>query len=249
MSELLPITELFSSIQGEGYLAGRRQIFIRLAECNLSCDYCDTDISAESIRRIEKSPGSGVFERISSPVESSHLLNTVHEWNEKLPHAHHSISLTGGEPLLHSSILVDRLHELRSILPLHLETNGALPDALRLIVDQLDFISMDIKLPSTAGSEIDLWNSHRAFLEIAATRNVSVKIVVGDSSSVEEIERVCEIITKVRPETPLFIQPLTPSGVRCGINAAHLLRLQARAAALLPDVRVIPQMHKLMGVL
>ncbi|HNS26376.1 MAG TPA: 7-carboxy-7-deazaguanine synthase QueE, partial [Methanobacteriaceae archaeon] len=33
------INEVFSSIQGEGKLVGRRQVFIRFSGCNLDCNY------------------------------------------------------------------------------------------------------------------------------------------------------------------------------------------------------------------
>ncbi len=40
---MLKINEIFYSIQGEGYHAGRAAIFIRLAGCNLTCNFCDTE--------------------------------------------------------------------------------------------------------------------------------------------------------------------------------------------------------------
>jgi 7-carboxy-7-deazaguanine synthase len=65
----------------------------------------------------------------------------------------------------------------------------------------------------------------------------------------EEICQVCDIIAAVDRDIPLFIQPVTlPDGV-IGINSAHILRLQELAACLVSDVRVIPQMHKLLGTL
>ena len=46
------INEVFSSIQGEGTLIGRRQVFIRFSGCNLDCNYCDTSKSRDpSFRR------------------------------------------------------------------------------------------------------------------------------------------------------------------------------------------------------
>jgi organic radical activating enzyme len=39
----LIVNELFYSLQGEGARTGEPSIFIRLARCNLSCLFCDTD--------------------------------------------------------------------------------------------------------------------------------------------------------------------------------------------------------------
>ncbi|MFN5916154.1 MAG: radical SAM protein, partial [Planctomycetota bacterium] len=36
------ISEIFQSVQGEGFLTGTPSIFIRTSGCNLRCWYCDT---------------------------------------------------------------------------------------------------------------------------------------------------------------------------------------------------------------
>jgi len=249
MSDSLPVCEIFSSIQGEGYLAGRRQIFIRLTECNLDCSYCDTDFSVKTYCQAESAPGSTEFEPIRQPVTLQTLLGLLANWTADMPGAHHSVSFTGGEPLLSADILALWFPAIRRILPIHLETNGTLHAALAQVVDHLDFISMDMKLPSTAGLSEQLWDMHRLFLHTASTTDVSVKIVVGDRTPAGEILHVCDLISKVNSSIPLFLQPMTLPGGECGISARHLLQLQAQAAQQLPDVRVIPQMHRLMGVL
>ena len=117
------------------------------------------------------------------------------------------------------------------------------------VIGHVDFISMDMKLPSTSRFTGDFWESHRLFLEQSLGSSVSVKIVVGDSTDSAEITKVCDIVNAVNPATPLFLQPLTlPDGV-LGISVQHILRLQELASSMLRDVRVIPQMHKLLGVL
>lgn len=231
-------------------LAGRRQIFIRLAECNLDCEYCDTDFVKSSICRIESLPGSGSFVEIPSIVGVQKIVSVVTEWLSLLPGAHHSVSITGGEPLLSLDALEIWLPALRAHIPVHLETNGTMISALTRVGEHVDYISMDVKLPSTAGCTDDLWEIHRIFLrEASGLAAVSVKTVVGAESDLNEINQVCDIISAVDDSIPLFLQPVTLPDGTLGISVAHILRLQEQASAHIRDVRVIPQMHKLLGVL
>ena len=249
MSEPVYISEIFSSIQGEGMLAGRRQIFVRLMECNLDCRYCDTDFEKSDICRLESKPGSGTFINLPQPLPLHKVAAIFDDWRTQLPGAHHSVSFTGGEPLLNADALREWFPEIRKTLPIHLETNGTMHLALRQVLPHLDYISMDMKLPSTAGCTEQLWELHSLFLREARGSNVSVKVVVSEQSSANEIEQVCDVISSVDVELPLFLQPLTLPDGAIGITAAHILRLQELASSRLPDVRVIPQMHKLLGAL
>ena len=249
MSDSLYIREIFSSIQGEGMFAGRRQIFVRLTECNLDCRYCDTNFEKTDSCRLETKPGSGHFISIPQPVPLQKITAVIAAWQSLLPGAHHSISFTGGEPLLEADSLVEWFPEIRKLIPIHLETNGTMDTALMKVISHVDFISMDMKLPSTSGCTGHLWELHHQFLKHSLGSNISVKIIVGDSTDADEVNNVCDILYAVDPSTPLFIQPLTLPDGRIGISAPHILALQELASFRLQDVRVIPQMHKLLGVL
>ena len=89
MNDAVQISEIFSSIQGEGYLAGRRQIFIRLSECNLDCSYCDTDHVCKATCRIETGPGSMLFRDLTQPLPLRAVRQIVQNWCHELPGAHH----------------------------------------------------------------------------------------------------------------------------------------------------------------
>jgi len=249
MSDPVYISEIFSSIQGEGMLAGRRQIFVRLMECNLDCRYCDTDFEKSDICRMESKPGSGTFVTLPQPLPLTKITSIFDDWRSQLPGAHHSVSFTGGEPLLYADALSEWFPEIRKSLPIHLETNGTMHIALRQVKQHVDYISMDMKLPSTAGCTEHLWDLHSLFLREAHGSAVSVKVVVGESSTDSEIQQVCDVISSVDAGIPLFLQPLTMPDGSIGITAAHILHLQERASSRLPDVRVIPQMHRLLGAL
>jgi organic radical activating enzyme len=249
MSEPVYIREIFSSIQGEGMLAGRRQIFVRLMECNLDCRYCDTDFEKSDICRLESKPGSGTFLNLPQPLPLHKICAIFEEWKSQFPGTHHSVSFTGGEPLLYAEALAEWFPEIRKILPIHLETNGTMHLALRHVIKYIDYISMDMKLSSTAGCTEQLWDLHALFLREALGSNVSVKVVVGDTTSDSEIQQVCDVISAVDASRPLFIQPLSLTDGSMGISAARIMHLQELASSHLPDVRVIPQMHKLLGAL
>lgn len=247
MSSATPLIEIFSSVQGEGDLAGYRQIFIRFPGCNLTCSYCDTSLTAASTCRVEAEPGSNRFEAIAQPVSLETVLALTHRWCKQLPGAHHSISITGGEPMLHAELLATWLPELNILLPIHLETNGSLPEKLPRLIEHLDYISMDIKLPSAANTP-ELWSAHRKFLEIALERNVSVKVIVGDDTSEQDLKTACALVAELDDELPLILQPMTGGDGRVAIAPERLMRFQALAARLLSDVRVLPQMHRFLGV-
>lgn len=230
-------------------LAGRRQIFVRLMECNLDCRYCDTDFQKSDICRIESEPGSGSFLDVPQPLMVNELNDLFTGWLTRIPGGHHSFSITGGEPLLYADSFIEWFPLLRTLLPIHLETNGTMHIALRQVKHLIDYISMDMKLPSTAGCTEQLWELHSLFLQEAYGGNVSVKVVVGEETSDDEIKEVCAVISSVDAALPLFLQPLSLPGGGVGIQAARLLHLQALASSRLSDVRVIPQMHKLLGAL
>ncbi len=241
------LIELFSSIQGEGLLVGLRQVFVRFHGCNLSCAYCDTESTISPLYcQIEGTPGRRDFIQAANPVSLERVLGLLAGWQRGWPEIHHSISITGGEPLLHHEILLEWLPVLRKILPICLETNGVLPAALSRIISHVDYVSMDIKLPSSCGSET-MWTQHRDFLGIASRKNVFVKTVIDNTTEDWEIIRTSETIAEVARGIPLIIQPVTQTDGTVGITALRMLELQELASGFLAEVRVIPQTHKFMG--
>ena len=242
-----PLVELFSSIQGEGILVGKRQIFIRFPGCNLNCAYCDTDFSSPGSCRAEEAPGSGIFRNLANPVSLDVLASILANWVHLLPGVHHSISLTGGEPLLHSDVLQQWLPVLRDICPLFLETNGTLPSHLEPLLPYLEWVSMDIKLASMTGADTP-WSLHRDFLSLMAHYKGQVKAVVGEETPMEEILQAAGLVEECAPELPLILQPRTEGG-RISLTGRMLLDMQARASVVHSDVRIIPQTHRFISVL
>jgi 7-carboxy-7-deazaguanine synthase len=245
------IHEIFSGIQGEGPLVGIRQIFVRLCGCNLNCYYCDTAASRNrsEVCRIEQSAGRRNFERVPNPVELEHMVGDILRLNNYLPH--HSISLTGGEPLVQADFLAEALPLLRERIPIYLETNGTLPQELEKIRDVVDYIAMDIKLPSATRSG-DHFGEHREFLAAAKKTNAQlfVKIVVMADTLPAELEQAFALVAKTDPHIEVVLQPVSGMGRSNEISApnpAQMLSWQEMGLAKLQSVRVIPQTHKMIG--
>jgi 7-carboxy-7-deazaguanine synthase len=101
---MLQLAEIFYSIQGEGTWSGTPAIFIRLAGCNLACDFCDTDYSLRFLASIDD------------------VVRMVREAGADCP----MVILTGGEPLAQrdTPALIDALR--RDGRRVHIESNGTI---------------------------------------------------------------------------------------------------------------------------
>jgi len=247
------IVEIFSGIQGEGIHVGRRHLFLRMAGCNLLCDYCDQP-EARTIppaALIERRAGRRDFASAPNPLSVEATVRAVRRLcGPAAPH--HAVALTGGEPLMQAQFLSSLLPRLRAAgLRVFLETNGTRPDSLRLLRRHIDIVSMDIKLKSAAGRPMPV-RAHERFLRLAVRHgmDVYVKAVVAAGTTVREVSRAAGIVARVRKSVPLVLQPVTAFGGGGTVrppDASQLLELQAAAARRLRDVRVIPQTHKIMG--
>jgi organic radical activating enzyme len=217
------IIEIFSSIQGEGPYVGEEQVFVRFFGCNLSCRFCDEFKK----RNFSEYLPEEVIEKI-------------------MKEAIKTVSLTGGEPLLHADFLKDLLPALKQKgLKIYLETNGTLTSELLKIRDYVDIISMDLKLPSSTGLR-PYWQEHSDFLKESIIREVFVKSVVTNQTPLSDIEKAISIIESIDRNITFIIQPVSYNGRVEKIDLLFDFFKCARHK--LNNVRVIPQVHKILGV-
>lgn len=253
------LIEVFSAIQGEGPIVGTRQLFIRFAQCDLRCDYCDSDRTwvAPDHCDIEQTPGLRDFVTVANPVSQSQLLAWVQQLDR--PHLHDSISITGGEPLLHGRFLQDFLPTLKTVssLPVYLETGGHRPQQLEPLLPWLDWIGMDLKLPSVSGETH--WEAHGEFLRLAveAQKWVFVKAIVSEGTTLADLTRSAELVAAINPHLVYVMQPVSPLPAPIKPDRQppqppqpeQVLTWQQHLKQWLPQVIVIPQTHKAIGQL
>jgi organic radical activating enzyme len=180
------IAEVFESIQGEGLYLGEKQLFVRFFGCNLNyCKFCDTKLN---------------YFREYAPEE---LFGELKRYED----AYHSVAFTGGEPLLQKDFLKEVLKLTRKAgFKNYLDTNGTLPEELKEVIDFLDIVAMDLKLPSST-SLGEFWSAHEEFLAIASQKEVFLKTVICQSTKEEDLREALKLINKINPALILVLQP------------------------------------------
>ena len=220
MSNKVFIKEFFESIQGEGPDIGYNQLFIRFGRCNLNCKYCDTDFTTNL-----------------KEYSVDELLNEIKKYNNI-----HSISLTGGEPLLDTNFLKEFLPKANK--KIYLETNGTLFNELKEIIDYVDIISMDIKLNSTSNNG-DLFETHQKFIDIAKTKELFLKVVFDENITEEEITKTINLAKENNLE--IILQPKM-DGDDLKISHQGITNIYNKFVKEYTKIRLIPQVHKFLNV-
>lgn len=226
------ISEIFSSLQGEGTHMGERHLFVRFEKCNIHCEYCDE------------------IEKIGTEMEVENVFTKIKGMDvEQGPHTF--VSLTGGEPLFYSSFLKSLCPMLyREGFQLYLETNGILWKQLEEVLPWIQVIAMDLKPSSVTGERV-FYDEHRKFLQIAKVKETFIKIVLSKEIDIKEFRDLCEIVCEVHPETPVILQPISEKD-REGHDDLELMRLLEElryiASGYVPNVRILPRLHKILKI-
>ncbi len=243
------IDEVFASVQGEGTWVGQRHIFVRFIGCDLCCGYCD---SPDAVRtadrdvrpcRAQESPESFDREEVPNPVAAGRLSRLCRRL--VVPgRGRPVVSLTGGEPLLQAAFLQEWLPDVRSTFRIYLETNGTRADSMADLNALVDIVSMDVKLPSATGQP-PCWDEHRRFLTAVSVPQLFVKAVVTSTTSAEDVLAAAHLLESRDRSIPFVLQPA--SG-RSAPDPRRLVELQLKSSMVLDDVRVIPQVHRMLGL-
>lgn len=220
------LSEIFVSYQGEGLFAGAKNLFIRFADCNLRCSYCD-----EKQKKSRNFPFSSVLDFVKKTLRMDKSIRII--------------SLTGGEPLLYVDFLEFLTKSINNEYLILLETNSTLVENLKKVITKIDIISADIKLPQYCG--YNFFELHREFLKISSKKIVYVKVVFDDDLIIKDFEKAVDIVSSVSKKIPFFIQPESKSFITK--KYFDLVdRLYRLASKKLLDVRFLPQIHRYLDI-
>jgi 7-carboxy-7-deazaguanine synthase len=217
---VLHVSELFSSVQGEGPSAGKPCLFLRLAHCNLRCRWCDTRYSWDFQRyRFEEQVTVEVTEALAQRIAQS---------------APERLVITGGEPLIQWRELERLVARLPEELAIEIETNGTLApsDALVARVNQWN---VSPKL-ANSGDPAEKRVVPAALSRLRESGRAYLKLVVNAPDELAEAEAVISESAWPRERVMLMAQAAT----RAELTARGPL---IRAAALTRGLGYSPRLH------
>jgi organic radical activating enzyme len=174
----LQVVEMFGpTFQGEGPRAGQVALFVRLAQCNLSCGWCDSRFSWD-------------WSRFDPRAETRRLpAEAITDWVLARPAP--LVVITGGEPLLQQPAmlpLVDALtHAGRRV---EVETNGTIAPTDELTSAVTAFI-VSPKLAHAGGKPARRIDP-AALSAFAASGKATFKFVVTGPGDLDEIATVVD---------------------------------------------------------
>jgi len=217
------ICELFVSIQGEGLTLGRPSLFIRTGKCSVGCKFCDTKYSWDS----------GKDYSVGELVEEVKKVS--------LPY----LVLTGGEPLEEEELpqLLRELCRLPFLREVTLETCGFL---YRELPKEKLYLVLSPKPPSMG---VDFKEEEVLKFLRSYRGRVELKLTFFTEEDLNLIEDFLFAYRELVPQ-PVVLQPLQLPFKDYRETVRELFKLVVDRRELLSsfEVRLVPQVHKLVGL-
>jgi organic radical activating enzyme len=187
--DYLRIVEVFGpTLQGEGPTVGRAAHFLRLAGCNLNCVWCDTAFSWDPNRGDPNRPQHNM-----AISEVATLLDPRTADSSAAPPPARRLVITGGEPLLQATQLIDVVSPLRTLgWTVEMETSGTVsPRPLASLVNQFN---VSPKLSNSGVAERARFRL-QILDEFAGLASAYFKFVAEDLSDLDEVAALLSKLT------------------------------------------------------
>lgn len=208
----LLISEIFFSFNGEGLEIGKPTIFVRLSGCNLECSWCDTKYA--NYTTIE--------------MNTEEIMREIKKYSK----VNKSVLITGGEPLKQDiRELVNELSKEKYFISI--ETNGSIYDDSLLAID---FISVDIKTPSSNNETKDI-QTFSKIINAISKKDGQMKAVISNKKDYDFVKKFVE---ENSFNVPLIIQPCWGE-----ISYKELCKLYISNPINHDNIRLLLQIHKI----
>jgi organic radical activating enzyme len=231
------LSEIFTSIEGEGILLGTKTLFVRFAGCPLKCHWCDTQYAIPFTNGL-----SLTVDKVKELIAARLDRNTF------------KINFTGGEPLAQAAAVVELGRFAQGLgLATYLESACHDSDRFKQVLPVIDFCKIEFKLSDSMAVDLQ-HHRHLIINELECLRAASeagkivyIKIVITASSNLEDFRGLVKEIFNVVLAAKLAGFIIQPSSTADGPSLERLLEFYDVVYPFYNDVRIIPQLHKALG--
>lgn len=229
--------EIFTSLEGEGILYGTKTLFVRLAGCPFTCFYCDTKESLP----------------LDSGIEYD-LKEACTLIDERLEGKTYKVNFTGGDPLIQAEAVAELAKHMQAKhIPTYLESSCFDAKKFTHVLPYMDFVKIELK---TQDSEFVDAKHYSTLIEnalqcldsaIKSKKSTYIKIVVSAKTELESFESLVKQIFKIAEPKDLKGFIIQPTYGIAEPTLQKLLSFYDIVYQFYSEVRVVPQLHKLIG--
>ena len=229
--------EIFTSIEGEGILYGTKTLFVRLAGCPFTCFYCDT------------------LDALPLDSGNEYTINDACSLIEKeLEDKTYKVNFTGGDPLIQHEAVAEMAKHIQSLnIPTYLESACFDSKKFNHVLPFIDFVKIEFK---TEDSEFIDSKHYPNYIEnvleclsssITAKKKTYIKIVVSSKTTVESFKKLLNDTFRVVSKEDLAGFIIQPTYGVSEPSLQSLLKLYDLVYPYYNEVRIVPQLQKIMG--
>ena len=231
------LSEIFTSIEGEGILFGTKTLFVRLAGCPFTCFYCDTPESLPL-----DSGKEYTIEQACQLIDQS------------LKDKTYKVNFTGGDPLIqHEAVAELAKHVQTKNIPTYLESSCFDARKFSHVLPFIDLVKIEFKTPDSefvdAQHYPNLIKNTLQCLESSkkSRKTTYIKMVVSSKTEIPPLTDLLEKIFGIVSNLDIAGFIIQPTYGIAEPSLDHLLKLYDIVFSYYEEVRVVPQLHKLIG--
>jgi 7-carboxy-7-deazaguanine synthase len=233
----IQLSEIFTSIEGEGILFGTKTLFVRMAGCHLKCRWCDTSYA------LPMYSGNSYSIDYVKKLIANHLQPFTYK-----------VNFTGGEPLVQHEAVIELAKFVREKgLTTYLESACYDSDRFAKLLPYIDICKVEFKMSDSEVVDMNhydklLQNEIRCLMTSVSNRKITyIKIVVTNSTDTKEFAVLVGNIFQHVSTEDIDGFVIQPSDTIDKPTTERLLRFYDIVCPHYQEVRIIPQLHKQMG--